>query len=181
MLFRSNNVLRELSGRNTTSIQAVNIVISPVLGLRLEPEETSKNKDLSTNKQKHDPATPVQLIRVDKVGKDGRQHKSSKLLANKTESDSLGTCSLGSSLLCNSPTKATDSSSIEHRPCNHECEKGGVGGVVTGADHRCAGNDDGPASEECTTSDEGLSAREDVGNGDGDEVGEELEGGGDGG
>ena len=130
-----NNVLRELSGRNTTSIQAVNIVISPVLGLRLEPEETSKNKDLSTNKQEHDLSTPVQLIRVDEVWEYRRKHKSSQLLADKTEGNSLGTSSLGSSLLSNSPTETTDSSSIEHRPCDHECEEGGVGGVVTGADH----------------------------------------------
>lgn len=169
------NILGELSRRNTLGIQAINVMISPVLRLRLEPEQRSQDEDLCTNKQEHDLSTPVELIGVDEVGEHGRQHKRSELLANKTKSNSLGTRSLSSGFLSDSPSEATNCTGVKHRPGDHEGEEGGVGGCVGSPCEGGSGDDDGPAAEKCTASDEGLSTRKDIGDADGDAVGEELE------
>ncbi|KAI6774019.1 hypothetical protein HG531_000868 [Fusarium graminearum] len=151
-------------------------MVCSVLGLRLEPKQSSKNKNFSSNKQEHDLSAPVQLIGVDEVWEHGGQHKSCKLLAHKTESNGLGTGGLRSSLLSDGPAEATDGGSVQHRPCDHECEKSSIGGMVGCTSHRGSGDDDRPAAKECTASNKRLSSRKDIGYGNGNAVGEELEG-----
>lgn len=122
-------------------------MVSPVLRLRLEPEQSCQDENLGTNKQEHNLAAPVQLIRVDKVWKHGRQHERRELLAHQTEGDGLGTRRLRGRLLSNGPAEAAHCRRVKHRPCDHEGEEGRVGGVVGLASERGPGDDDGPAAE----------------------------------
>jgi hypothetical protein len=89
-----NSEVLELARRNSSSVQNLDVGIRPVLGLWLEPVEGRNNEELSADEQEHDLATPVQLIRVDEVRENRRQHQSSELLADQGEGDSLRASSL---------------------------------------------------------------------------------------
>ncbi|KAI6777436.1 hypothetical protein HG530_001381 [Fusarium avenaceum] len=101
-------------------------------------------------------------------------HESRELLADEAECNSLGSCCLRGGFLSDGPSETTNSRSVKHRPCDHEHKEGGIRSSVGGACHGSACNDDGPTTEQCSASDEGLSAGKDVGDCDGNAVGEEL-------
>lgn len=170
------HILGKLSWGDSLGVETINIVVGPVLCLRLEPEQNSKNEDFGADKQKHDLSAPVQLIGVDEKGEHRRQHKSRELLADEAECNSLGSRCLRGGFLSDGPSETTNSSGVKHRPCDHEHKEGGIRSSVGGACHGSASNDDGPTTEQCSASDEGLSAGKDVGDGDGNAVGEELKG-----
>jgi hypothetical protein len=176
-----NSEVLELTRRDSSGVQHLNVGVRPVLCLRLEEVEACNNEELSANEQEHDLSTPVELIRVDEVREDRRQHQSSELLADQGEGDGLWASSLRSSLLSNGPTVAANGTSVEHRPGDHEGEKGGIGSDIGSASHGGSSNDDRPEHEDRATANHTLAAWDDIGKEKGDEVGEKLEGRRDGG
>lgn len=143
--------------------------------------EASHDKDLSSNEQPHDTSAPVQLIGIDEVWEHGGQHERGELLANEDEANGLGSGGLGGSFLCDGPAIAAYGGGVEHAPGDHKGQEGGDGGVVGFGCHGCACDDDGPDHKEGTASDEAFTTRDDIGETDGCDVGEELQGGRDGG
>jgi len=176
-----NSEVLELARRNTSSVQDLDVGVAPVLGFRLQEIEARHNEELSANEQEHDLAAPVELIGVDEVREHRGQHQGGELLADQGERDGLRASSLRGSLLSNGPAVAADGTGVEHGPGDHEGEQSGVGGDVRGTGHGGAGDDDTPEHQDCATADHTLAARDDVGEEKGDEVGEKLEGRGDGG
>lgn len=118
----SNQIIRKLPRGYLIRIQRINIVIRPVLGLRLHKEQDDEYDSLCGNEQEHNFATPIQLVRIDKIGEYRRQHESCELLANKTESNGLGSRGLRSSLLRNRPAETTNRRGVQHGPGDHEDE-----------------------------------------------------------
>lgn len=170
----------ELARRNTSSVEYLNLSISSVLGLGLEEPKSGDDEKLGTNEQEHDSATPVELIGVDEVREDRREHESSKLLADQSERDGLGSGCLRSGFLSDSPAVAADSAGVEHRPGDHEDQESSVSGDVGRACDRSTTNNDRPQHENRATTDEPLTSRDDIRDTDGDEVGQELQSGRDG-
>lgn len=123
----------ELASGYTGSIEHLNLSVGPVLSLGLEEPKCSDDEKLGTHEQEHDSTTPIELIGVDEVGEDRREHESSKLLTYKGKRDCLGSGGLRSSLLSDSPAVAADSTSVEHGPGDHEYQKSSVGSSVCSA------------------------------------------------
>lgn len=124
----------ELSWGDVVGVECVDIVISPVLGLGLDEEESNQDQDLGTSKEEHDSSTPVELIGVDEVGEDGRKHEGGELLADESKGNGLGSSDLRGSLLSDSPSEATYGCSVQHGPGDHEGEERGASGLVGVAD-----------------------------------------------
>jgi len=170
-----NGEVLELAGRYTSSVQDLNIGVAPVLGLRLEEPQCRHDEELGANKQEHDLAAPVELIRVDEVREDRRQHQRSELLADQSERDCLWASSLRGSLLSNGPPVAANGTSVKHGPGDHEGKQSGVGSDVGSTSHGSTSNDDRPEHKNGTTTDHTLAARNNISEKKGDKVGEELE------
>jgi hypothetical protein len=171
-----NSEVLELTRRNASSVQELNVGVAPVLGLGLQKVETSHDEELGANEEEHDLAAPVELIRVDEVRENRRQHQRCELLTDQGERDGLRASSLRGSLLSNGPTVAADGTGVEHRPCDHEGKKGGVGSNVRGTGHGCSSDDDRPEHKDGAATDHTLAARDYVGEKKSDEVGKKLEG-----
>lgn len=60
----------KLARRDASSVENLDISVASVLGLGLEEPEGSDDENLSANKQEHDSATPIELIRIDEVRED---------------------------------------------------------------------------------------------------------------
>jgi len=170
----------ELTRRNAGSVEYLDLGVGSVLGLRLEEPKSGDDEELGANEQEHDSATPVELIGVDEVREDGREHESSKLLADQGERDGLGSGCLRSSLLSDSPAVAANSSGVEHRPGDHEDQESSVGSSVGRACDRCTTDNDRPEHKDCTTADKPLASGDDIRDTDGNEVGQQLQSGRDG-
>jgi hypothetical protein len=128
-----NSKVFKLTRRDTSSVQHLNLSVGSVLCLGLEEPESSDDEQLGTNEQEHNSAAPIELIEVDEVREDRRQHECSELLTDQGERDGLWSSCLRSSLLSNSPAVATNSSSLQHRPGDHEDQESSVGCNIVGA------------------------------------------------
>lgn len=104
----------ELARRHTIRIERIDVRIRAVLRLGLQKVQASHDEQLCTNEQEHNLAAPVQLIWVDEVWEDGRQHECRELLADEDERDRLGSSGLGRGLLSDGPAVAAYGRGVEH-------------------------------------------------------------------